>query len=202
MAEVRRTAAGAALAEQIVQDLGGETADGPLIVVITEDAAADAAINAAIEAAQDRNRAIIPALAETAALPRSIEHLEPLDFREGYDRAALIDRLNAAGDFHMKVLTPATRRANRRFALIFVALALLMFVAGLILVGVFGVQAPSDEYEQVETEIVLTRDYFVEQALPRSTEDALNFPATVDAARPSLEPVLIATATAQAQQDE
>lgn len=198
MAELVYTPAGARLAHEIERDLGQQAPGGTLIVIVTADAAANPAIRQAIDAAQDANRPIVSVLAEQAAPPRAIEHLPPLDFSAGYDPAALATALDTVSAFHMKVLTPRTRRANQQFALIFVGLALLMFAAGIVLVGVYGVQAPAREYAYVETEIILTRNYFVDQALPRTTEEALNFPATVEAARPSLVPVLVATATAVA----
>ena len=50
----------------------------------------------------------------------------------------------------------------------------------------------------METEIIQTRNAYIDDALPRSTDDALNFQATIDAAAPTLRPLLVATASAVA----
>jgi hypothetical protein len=194
--------ADAALAERLRRDAGAHpalAASSAVVVIVSAAALADATVRRRIETARDRGEALVPLLAEPVALPRLIEHIAPVDFTEGYDIAALAERLQIpAGALQMKVLTPAARAANRRAAVIFAVLALIMFALGLYGVGVLGLQAPAQEYNEVETEIILTRDGYIEAALPRSTEDALNFPATVEAARPTLRPLLIATATAVA----
>lgn len=194
-----------ALAQRLQGDLSGENPpgeDNSVIVLVSPPANTDRDVMAALEQALDENRHIVPVLAQGEALPKLIEHLEALDFRAGYDVDALRARLAAPdGEFHMRVRTSRVANANRRAGIIVAVLAVLMFAAGLYLVGVMGVQAPAREYAYVETEIILTRNYFVDQALPRTTEEAANFPATVEAARPTLRPVLIATATAVAGGD-
>ncbi len=186
------------LAQRLQADLT-EPASAAVVVIVSAQAARDAALLAQIDQALDQNRQVIPVLAEKVALPKPIEHLDPVDFSAQYALAELQDRLqDAPGEFHMKVLTRATAASNRRAGAVMGVVVLMMFVAGLYLVGVLGVQAPAREYAYVETEIILTRNYFVDQALPHSTEDAQNFQATVDAARPTLRPILIATATAAA----
>ena len=194
--------ADAALAQRIQRDaaalpqLAGADA---LVVIVSAAALDDVTVRRRIEAARDRGQTIVPVLAQQVALPRLIEHLAPVDFSADYDFDALAARLQMPVDrLQMKVLTPTARAANRRAAVIFAVLALIMFALGLYGVGVLGLQAPAEEYNQVETEIILTRNSFIDEALPRSTEDALNFPATVEAARPTLRPLLIATATAAA----
>ncbi|MGQ9888856.1 MAG: hypothetical protein ACUVSX_10250 [Aggregatilineales bacterium] len=194
--------ADAALAARIQRDL--ETcpdlaASGALVVIASAAALSDPTVRRRIETARDRGELVVPVLAEAAPLPRLIEHIAPVDFTKGYDFAALAECLRApAAPLQMKVLTPAARAANRRAAVVFAVLALIMFALGLYGVGVLGLQAPTQEYNQVETEIILTRNGYIEAALPRSTDDALNFQATVNAARPTLRPLLIATATALA----
>lgn len=194
--------ADAALAQRIQRDAQAHpdlAAGRALVVLVSAAALADPHVRQRIEAARDRGEPVVPVLAEAVPLPRLIEHIAPADFTQGYDFDALAERLRApAAALQMKVLTPAARAANRRAAVIFAVLALIMFALGLYGVGVLGLQAPTEEYNEVETEIILTRDGYIEAALPRSTEDALNFQATADAARPTLRPLLIATATALA----
>src|SRR5690606_15936689 len=110
-------------------------------------------------------------------------------------------RLSASsGELQMKVHTPKTVTGNRRVGLVVAFFAIVMFLAGIYGVGVMGLQAPADEYNAVETEIVQTRNAYIDAALPRSTEDAVNFQATVDGAAPTLRPMLVATATALAEE--
>lgn len=192
----------AALAARIQNDLPRNlNADTNLIVTLSPKAVQDSAIQNAIVQALDQNRRIVPVLAQATPLPKLIEHIEPLDFTEGYPLDILIAKLSAPADsLHLKVRTPSVNNSNRRTAYVIAAVVLLMFLGGIYLVGVMGIQAPAEEFNNVETEIIETRDYYVDSVLPRSTEDALNFQATVDAARPTLRPVLIATATAIAGQ--
>ncbi len=193
--------ADAALAQRLERDVQAQPAlaADALVVIVSAAALADAAVQRRIEAARDQGETIVPLLAEPAALPRLIEHIAPVDFTAGYAFDALAQRLRApAAPLQMKVLTPTARAANRRAAVIFAVLALAMFGIGLYMVGVLGLQAPAEEYNAVETEIILTRNGYIEAALPRSTEDALNFAATAAAAPPTLRPLLVATATAAA----
>jgi hypothetical protein len=192
-----------ALAERIQADLarrGAEAQDRATIVLLSPSAAADPAIQQAITRAVDQERHIVPVLAAMTGLPGLIEHLEPLDFSTGYDLEALAARLNAEpSEMNLKVRTPQVMAANRRLGAIITLLAILMFVAALYAVGVLGIQAPREEYDAVETEVAATRSAIIEQALPRSTEDALNFEATLEQAAPSAQPALAATASAIAR---
>lgn len=188
----------AALAERIENDFRGQL-ESVVVLLVSPEANNHPQVQSALNAALDANRRVIPVLVRPAALPRPVEHLAALDFTAGYAADQLRAGLErAASDFHMKVLTPAVRSSNRRTGLIFGLMALVMFLMGLYLVGVVGIRFPEREYGLVETEIILTRDYFIDQALPRTTEEAANFQATVDAARPTLRPLLVATATAVA----
>ena len=186
------------LAERIRADLSGTSRDeNTSIFVLSPQAVADPDVQAAVVDAIDQHRHIIPVLAKPAPLPPLIEHMEPVDFSSSYDFDRLIARLAASSDeMQMKVLTPKTVTSNRRIGVIVAFFAIVMFVAGLYGVGVMGLQAPADEYNAVETEIIQTRNAYIDAALPRSTEDALSFQATVDGAAPTLRPLLVATATA------
>jgi hypothetical protein len=190
----------AALAIRIQNDLSRElNGDNTLIVILSPQAGS--AVQDALVKALDQNKRIVPVIARETALPKLIEHLEAVDFTKAYNLDTLIERLNApTDDFHLKVRTPAVNVSNRRAAYVIAAIVFVMFLGGIYLVGVMGIQAPAEEFNNVETEIIQTRDYYVDSVLPHTTEDALNFQATVDAARPTLRPILIATATAIAGQ--
>jgi len=204
MFKVVNAPADAALAARLEADLQASGAPpvpaGLLVAVLSPAAISDPTVQAALEAALDAGRPILPVLAAPTPLPKLVDHLPSLDFSAGYNPAALRQAVEALAapdaGLPLKVITPRVRRANRRIGYWLAALALFWFVTGLILVGVFGVQAPRREYDAVETEIVLTRDYYLERNQPRTTEDAANFPATLQAAPTAQRPFLVETATA------
>ena len=199
MVKMIYTPADQALAERI--QAGIQEPSNAVIVLMSPLAAADVQVRSELEAALDNNRHIVPVMVQTVPLPHLIEHLEPVDFTQGYDSGALQAQLaEIPGEMHLKVHTPSVQAANRRLAVVVALGALIMFVAALYGVGVLGIQAPQEEYDAVETEVIETRNAFIDEALPRSTEDALNFEVTVQSAAPTLRPWLSATATAIAGQ--
>lgn len=200
----------AALAARLRDDLEGAGytlaeipapgAEHLLAAVLSPEANADADVQAAITAALDAGQHIIPVLAKTAPLPRLIDHLAALDFSENYDKAALLAYAVAltapeAGR-PLKVITPRVRQSNRRIGAWLGGLALLWFIIGLILVGVYGLQAPREEFNMVDTLEAATVQSAISRSLPRTTEDAANFPMTVQAVPTAQRPLLEATATA------
>ncbi|MBZ0303196.1 MAG: toll/interleukin-1 receptor domain-containing protein [Anaerolineae bacterium] len=175
--------------------------DQAVIVLISPQVTADAEVQAAIVSAIEQHQRVVPVLVKAAPLPRLIEHLGVVDFTKSYDFEQLAAVLaNTPAPLQMKVRTPQTIAANRRTALIVAVFAVLMFLAALYAVGVLGLQAPAAEFAGVETEVVMTRNAYIDAALPHSTEDAANFQPTLDAAATALRPFLVATATAIAGQ--
>lgn len=215
------SAADAALVQRLAGDLRGQftVVEGidavdydVLVLVLSKAAEADAVIREAMIAALDAGKHIIPVLAEPVALPRLINHLTAADFSAG---AYPIDDLRAAvaylsgpdAPLAMRVLTPKTRRQNRGVGLIVFAAAFIMFAIGLIAVGVFDLEAPAEEYANIETQIVATRDALIGptlevygQFLPRSTDEAAVFEATLERIPTVHRPFMEATATAAAVQ--
>lgn len=188
-------AAGYQLGDQL---LAG--ADNTLVVVLSPEANADPGIGQAIITALDNGQHIIPVLAKAAPVPKLIDHLAVLDFSAQYDAEALRSyaaALTASGASRpLKVITPKLRQANRRAGLWLGALALLWLIIGLVLVGVFRVQAPLEEFNTVDTLEAATIQAAVGRNLPRSTQEAENFPLTIEAAPTAQRPLLIATGTA------
>jgi hypothetical protein len=154
-------------------------------------------IHDALTNALDSGQRIIPVLAALGTLPGRIAHLVPVDFSAGYDFEALRARLVEQGT-PMRVSTPALRTANRRASYVIWALVIMWFIIALIFVGGGVIRRPDAEYDSVETQVYLTRDYYVELYLPHSTEDAAGFASTVQAVPRALRPPLSATATALA----
>ncbi len=174
-----------------------------LVVLLSPAARDDDSVQQAIIAALDNGQHIVPLLAAPVELPRLIDNLEPLDFTEQYEPARLLERLERLSRSDapppLVALTPARRAANRRSALFFSFFALLSFIAALVLIAGLGYGPPEEEFASVETQIFLTRNYFIDNALPRTTEEAASFSATLERARPSVQPYLALTATAIAE---
>jgi hypothetical protein len=203
MVKIIHAPADSGLAEKIKQDLANhapeETASGQVIAVLSAAAVTDSNVEAAIVASLERGERIIPVIAEPTTLPEIIEHLTPVDFSQGYQFEALRDRLANAGT-PMKVRTPSVRKLNRLDGYVLIAFVLFCFVVALFFVAGGAVRNPDTEYAAVETAVVLTRNYYVDANLPRSTQEAAEFPRTVQAAPTALRPILSATATAVAEQ--
>ncbi|MBL8154382.1 MAG: toll/interleukin-1 receptor domain-containing protein [Anaerolineae bacterium] len=185
-----------------VQEAVSERREDMLIAVISPAGSSDAGVQAALIQALDSGQHIIPVIASPTALPKLIDHLAALDFSQGYHFAALKGRIEALSTAEagrpMTVLTPRTREKNRNIGYWLAALALVWFILGVILVGVFGIQAPQEEYNTLATQVGATVNAYVERNLPHTTQEAANFPATVQAAPTAQRPLLIATATARA----
>lgn len=203
MTEIIYIQSDAEIADRIQVELAAQSetpVTDAVILLISEASPADATWQQRMNGAIDQNQQIIPVRLAPVKLPALIEHLEVVDFTEGYDFSTLWEALQAPhSPMHMKVITPAVKASNRRVGAIFALIATLMFVIGLIMVGVYGVHLPTDEYDAIETQIILTRNYYIDQSMPHSTEDALNFEATIQAV-PSLSPFIRATATALARE--
>lgn len=157
--------------------------DAVVVVIISAQALQTSSIIDILNTASDQYHHILPVLADASQLPRVIDHLQALDFSQTYTSHDLIERVKylASPDAPrpLTVLTPQKRRENVRSSIFYVVVAFGIFLMGIIGVGVFGLQAPAEEYYGIETQVYLTQRVFIDQALPRGTEDALNFEATI-----------------------
>lgn len=208
-----------ALAQKLMADLssrGHQIADtfdksfSALVAVMSPEALDDEGVTVALAEALDLGRHIIPITtsASPLTLPKWIDHLSTLDFSSDYPLDALlaeIERLTGPNAPRpVKVLTPSQRKANRRVGLVVSAVAVFIFAMGLYMVGVLGLQRPDDEYDAIETERVEQRNTIIgptlEGFLPRTTQEALEFPTTVEALPTRLRPFIQETATAEAGQ--
>lgn len=197
--------ADSALAERLQQDLGRADAElaeaNALIAILSPLGVQDAEVRRALTDALNRGRIVIPVLAAPVTLPPEVAALSPLDLSARYDFSALTSRLER---LLPRETTPQQRASNRRYFYVLVALALVMFIMGVYLVGVMGVQFPADEYNAADTVEAATINAVLNPLLetnqPRTTEQAENFPATVQAAPTGQRPFLMGTATAAASQ--
>ncbi len=188
--------------------LTGDLVHGDLAILILSQAAlVDTTIQERMIQALDLSLHIVPVMTQRVALPRLIDHLDVVDFSDGYDFALLrkqVDlELSPDAPKVMRVLTPTVRRSNRTAGIVVGVAALIMFVVGLYAVAVLHIQAPYQEFNTVDTEVAMTRDIIVApvlkvyaQFLPQNSEEATNYPATLMAIPTVYRPLMELTATA------
>jgi len=200
----------AALAQRLAKDLtaqgfsiGDMLAPGKenlLIAFASPAGNKNPAVQEVITQAFDNGQHAIVVNAQAAPVSKFINHLKTFDFTNGYPLAALVEQIklltSPQAGLPLKVLTPKTRVKNRGVALWLAIVVLMSFIVGLVLVGFFRIQAPVEEYNTVDTEVAATVANIVATNLPHSTQDAVNFPATVQAVTTAQRPLLIASATA------
>ncbi len=177
-------------------------ADNLTVIVLSPGALEDNTVVSGMVNTIDNHQHVLPVIAEDTELPRLIDHLQPLDFTDGYKRDPLLNQIKTLTGPNaprpMTVLTPAQRKANRQVAAVVGGLVAVLFFISMYVLATGIVGVPDDEFASVETQIYLTRNWFIDEALPFTTQEAVNFAATVERAQPSVQPFLILTATANA----
>jgi hypothetical protein len=198
-------ASDAKLAARIRADLEAEGMtigdDGVAVVILSQQSVEDQAIQAQLVAALDANRHVVPIITQPVELPRLIDNLQPLNFSSGYNREQLLERVKrlSAPDAPSPLVThtPRVKKANQRAGFIMAGVVAAMFLLALVGVSLGVFQAPADEFAGVETQVILTRNYYIDRYIPRNTDEALNFPATLEGVvgGSTVQPYLILTAT-------
>ncbi len=205
----------AALAARLTADLrvaGDTVVEGAqtgraavLIVLVSPRLTPDSPVMQAIYNALDQGQVIVPALTGGASLPPELDHLRPVDLNARYDVAALRARIaeGQQATWQPRVRTPKVRQSNRRTVVWVAAIALFVFVFGLWSISTFKLQAPPEDYGPVYTLDAQTRDAilrptmeFLSTSLPRSTQQAADFPATLNAVPTLIRPFIASTTTA------
>jgi len=191
-----------ALAEKLRADLGQTHVrlEKPMLIVLLSPAAlADEDVSRSVQQAQSEGARIALLLTQPLGnLPAPYASLPSFSAPEGqYTLKALLAYLN-------RVDLGSARLARSRTLLLLMLVAVaVMFGLALWGVGSGQVRFPSEEYatddaiafRQIQTLTFPTLD----PLMPRSTEDAVAFPATVEAASTRNRPYLIETATALPQ---
>lgn len=171
------------LAEKIRDDLaraGFHPAHPVLIVLVSAESNTDPSVQSEVETAIKRGTTIIPILTESVALPENLSPFKPLNMTSEYKSKPLFTRLSQSTMTRTDVKT-----ANRRAFVVIGVIALAMFLMAVI--GIMGgvVAFPVKEYNdeatyQAEWVNGLIHET-LEHAQPRTTQDAENFSATLDA---------------------
>lgn len=168
------------------------------IIVLSEHAAKDNLIFQAVRETIAREQQVLFILKDPIQLPRHIEHLPVLDFSYQFNSQALLDQvaaLTAPNAPKPDYLASANLvRSNTRLGIGIGLVVLLMF--GLAILGVWtGALVPEpDEFAGPETQVYLTRNYFIDEAIALDDPD-LSFDEKIQQARPTIQPYLILTAT-------
>jgi hypothetical protein len=168
------------------------------IIIISEQAAKENLLVQAVRDTISRNQQILFILKEAIQLPRHIEHLPVLDFSYQFNNKALLDQVNTltAPDAPKPDYLASVNliQSNTKLGIGVALIVLLMF--GLAILGVLtGALVPEpDEFAGPETQVYLTRNYFIDEAIALDDPD-LSFDQKIQQARPTIQPYLILTAT-------
>jgi len=190
----------ASTAEKMQNDLAEanlKLVNNILVVLMTPDALADEGVQNAIRLARKESQRVALVMLQETKLPESLKDLPTMNMTRRYDMKRLT-RFVLRADLEAQV-----RRANNRVLFYLAAAVILIFAASVWALATGAVAPPNDEFatenalidSQVETITFPTLDAFQ----PRTTQDALDFPATADALQEDNEdiyPFLIGTATA------
>lgn len=182
-----------------------------LLLAFSNDALKDAVVRNTVYWTFDNNQNLLIVTRGTVTLPHILDHLTPVDLNSDPQLEAVkaqIDYLTAPdAPKPMRVLTPTVRKSNWGVAAVFILLATAMFCIGLVAIGGGVVRPPEAEYNAVETAIQGTVDIEIQTELdqymnflPRSTEDAANYAATIQQVPTRYRPFMAETATSVAQQ--
>ncbi len=199
---------------QDARKTGVSTAPGAILLFAYSDGAMDdPPVREAVYKAFDNKLNILIVTRDQVKLPRILNHLPLIDLNLDPQMAKLKEQIhyltgpNAPAP--MRVLTPQTRKSNMVLGSILFILVMSMFVIGLVAIGSGAVRPPADEYNAVETaisgtiaiEIQTELDQYI-GFLPRSTEDAANYAATLQQVPTRYRPFMAETATGAALQTQ
>lgn len=184
-----------------------------LLLVLSSRTMKDKLAAEVLYQALDQFQHVIPILIENMRLPNLVSNLVPVDYSAGPDVAALRARIaflqSADAPRPLRVLTPKTRRSNWAVASVFIALSGAMFCIGILAIGGGVSRPPEAEYNAVATAIQGTVDVEIEIALqdymlflPRSTEQAASYEATLRIVPTRYRPFMAQTATGVAVRTE
>lgn len=167
-----------------------------LLVLVSSASNANTTVQQEIRRAlADDDVRVVPVRLDAAPLPDALSDHDALDLSDGYDSGRLIRHVRRAD------LGDDIRRSNNRLLFYLLTAALLVFVISLGAIGSGQIRAPNDEFATEnalrDATIRAITNPTVEYLLPRTTDEAQSFPATLQALdNDDLAPLLAGTATA------
>jgi len=186
------------LAERIQNDLttaGFQPEQSVLLVLVSAESNNDPTVQDEIKRAIQKGVKIIPILAEDVILPESLGSYKPLNFAGSYKWQSLMTRLSQT-----TMNSDDKKRANRMAFIVIGSIAFFMFLTGVITIMDGTVAFPVEEYNEEATfqaewvnGLIIETLEFVQ---PHTTQDAVNFDATLEAAPTRLYLYIRGTATA------
>lgn len=195
------------LAQRLQNDLSKEhlQLESPVVIVlISPEASTDPAITKEIEEAIARGDLIFPVLVRKTSLPQVLRPYTAFDMTRGYEQRKLVAALRRA------VIERHTKKANRRLLIGLSIVVVFVFSVAVWSIASGIIAFPADEFateNAIQQQMIETFSYpTLNPLMPRTTEDAIAFPRTVEAANTRNAPLLQATASAlpisrQATQD-
>jgi len=186
----------AALAEQLQNDLSSATFELQhhfLLVLVVPESSSEETVDKAIRDALAEGHKVVPLLVRPAPVPEPIQHMPVFNMTNGYKTPRLIQWLQDVDQEKRKA-------ANKRAFVVLGVIVGVMFILSSLALGGGLVAFPDREFEEANAAEIATRDALIQPTLdvwqPRSTEEAANFPATVEAVGTRYRPFIVMTATA------
>jgi hypothetical protein len=195
------------LAERLANDLTAQgyqltelSHDTVLVAVISPDGLKDDDLLNVLFDALDKSAHIVLVAPTKTPLPKELDHLPEIVFASGYklrDVTRTIDAAVSSGSRPMAVLTPERRRINNRLGWIFGGGIFVLFLVYTVLIVLFDIEAPVEQFERAYTRSAATVGAFAQPFVPRTTEQAENFMITLESRLVSdeLATVIVQTAT-------
>lgn len=181
--------------------------DGLTVAVVSPAALNDRAFQDVLYRALDAGQHVVLAQTAPVTVPKMLNHLRLVSLTDGASavQTALAD-LRAPGiKPPMRTVTPRVQASNRSSGLILLLLVLTVFVVGTWAIIAFDIESPQAEYDEVDTEaagtinaLILPTMEYLGTFVPRSTEQSVEFPATLEGVGTRVRPFLAQTATANA----
>jgi hypothetical protein len=165
-----------------------------MLVLISPEAVADQSVLGSINKARKEQWMLAPIILRKADLPDTLHNLTLLDLQNGYDKKKVFQFVNQVDIGKERI------GRNRRWLFYVSVVVLLVFAISIASLASGVVAPPNAEFatenalQNAQIDTVIAPE--LEALRPRTTEDAQNFPATVEAAHKNLQPFIIGTATA------
>lgn len=168
------------------------------VIILSEKAGKEGMILQSVRDTISRNQQVLFILKEPVHLPRNFEHLPVLDFSYVFNAKSLLSQVETLIDPNAPkpdyLASVNMIKSNTRLGVGVGIVVFLMFV--LAIIGVIsGALVPEpDEFAAPETQVYLTRNYYIDEAIALDDPE-LSFDEKIQKARPTIQPYLILTAT-------